>query len=173
VALFVVYLGLLAGVALFKLPFPFGLTDGVRVVNWRPFQGVASGNPVIWREMAGNVALFVPFGVYLAALTPWRWPARIGLMAAVSAALELTQYVFALGRTDITDVIDNTLGGLLGLALYGVTARAWPAKAGRAVNLVAAPVTLVTLAAFAYLLWLGRHHLGLPPLAPRAPRASP
>ena len=36
----------------------------------------------------------------------------------LSLAAEIVQFVFAIGRTDITDVITNTLGGSLGLALY-------------------------------------------------------
>jgi glycopeptide antibiotics resistance protein len=35
-----------------------------------------------------------------------------------SVAVEIIQYIFAIGATDITDVITNTLGGFIGLGLY-------------------------------------------------------
>ena len=33
------------------------------------------------------------------------------------------QYILAVGRSDITDVLTNTAGGLLGLAVYSIAAR--------------------------------------------------
>jgi glycopeptide antibiotics resistance protein len=38
----------------------------------------------------------------------------------LSISVEITQYALAIGRTDITDVLTNTFGGYLGLALYGL-----------------------------------------------------
>jgi glycopeptide antibiotics resistance protein len=39
-------------------------------------------------------------------------------MCVVSVAFETVQYVLSIGFTDITDVMTNTLGGVLGLVLY-------------------------------------------------------
>lgn len=44
-------------------------------------------------------------------------------MLEQSLLLEVAQYVLAIGRSDITDLITNFMGGLLGLALYGMMAR--------------------------------------------------
>jgi glycopeptide antibiotics resistance protein len=35
-----------------------------------------------------------------------------------SMAVETLQFIFAIGTTDATDVVTNTLGGLAGLVLY-------------------------------------------------------
>ena len=40
------------------------------------------------------------------------------LIAGTSFLLETMQYILAVGRSDITDVLTNTAGGLLGLAVY-------------------------------------------------------
>ena len=37
--------------------------------------------------------------------------------------METMQYVLAIGRSDITDVLTNTVGGLLGLAVYSMVVR--------------------------------------------------
>ena len=48
---------------------------------------------------------------------------RLAIIFTFSLAVEVIQYVFAIGVTDITDVITNTSGGLLGLMLYAVSNR--------------------------------------------------
>lgn len=78
---------------------------------------------VATRNIVGNVALFVPFGVLLPLLfeplrRPWSLIWRVG---AISVAIELLQ-VFTRARTiDIDDVILNTAGGTLGLGVFVVT----------------------------------------------------
>ena len=49
--------------------------------------------------------------------------AKIMMIAGTSFLLETTQYVLAIGRSDITDVLTNTVGGLLGLIVYLMVAR--------------------------------------------------
>lgn len=69
-----------------------------------------------------NVLLFVPAGVFLV-LAAGRWwsglvlaPLGLGLLAAYSLAIELTQLQLArLDRAcDVTDVVDNVLGAGIG-----------------------------------------------------------
>lgn len=43
---------------------------------------------------------------------------KLALVFILSLAVEIIQLVFAMGTADTTDVITNTLGGLLGLILY-------------------------------------------------------
>jgi len=67
-------------------------------------------------EMAANVALFIPFGLALR----WRLPGlglfEIGLASlALSSTMEVLQAFAVAGRwADSTDVIMNTIGGLVG-----------------------------------------------------------
>jgi glycopeptide antibiotics resistance protein len=72
-----------------------------------------------------NTALFVPpgflLGVLLGTRRRWWWLAGAGvvLLAAYSAGIETTQLALArLDRAcDVTDVLDNTTGAVLGVAL--------------------------------------------------------
>lgn len=81
-----------------------------------PFADVSRHN---LRDTVYNLLVFIPFGlllrVNLKRATFWRGLAIIFLF---SLAVETAQFVFAIGVTDITDVITNTLGGFLGLILY-------------------------------------------------------
>ncbi|MFP8961994.1 VanZ family protein [Streptomyces nanhaiensis] len=74
------------------------------------------------KQLGGNIALGVPFGVLL----PVAWPRARGLLrvvlltTAVMVAVELVQGAVVPGRAfDIDDVILNTSGALLGYLLLG------------------------------------------------------
>ena len=71
-------------------------------------------------NLAGNVALFVPLGAFLPLL--WRPMRKLWLFlpafVAVIAAVEGAQYVTALGVCDVDDLILNTIGGLIGWAVF-------------------------------------------------------
>lgn len=61
----------------------------------------------------GNIAFFVPFGVLVYMLhIDVRRTVLVGFLA--SLAIEVAQYVFALGYSDIDDLLMNTLGAFLG-----------------------------------------------------------
>jgi glycopeptide antibiotics resistance protein len=70
-------------------------------------------------ETVSNVVIFVPLGLLLGLNFPqaalWR---LLLVVLAFSVAAETFQFVFAIGTTDATDVVTNTVGGLAGLVLY-------------------------------------------------------
>jgi glycopeptide antibiotics resistance protein len=75
-------------------------------------------------ELVANVLLFVPLGVALAARHPRasRW-GIVGVAAAVSVGVEVAQAVMNTGRlADITDVLANTFGAAVGVAVWGAVA---------------------------------------------------
>lgn len=131
VALFVIYLVVLAWVILWKNHFAFSFL-GVkwlladpnlqRSLNLIPLGGmlVHNGKPV-YNEIVLNTIAFVPFGLFLGMLQ--RKEGFLHLLARIvitSLLFEILQYIFVLGASDITDVLANTLGGLLGLFLFFV-----------------------------------------------------
>jgi glycopeptide antibiotics resistance protein len=74
--------------------------------------------------MVYNFLIFIPFGLLLDVnLKKVRFLTKFILILIYSITAELIQYIFAIGATDITDVITNTLGGLLGLILYDFISR--------------------------------------------------
>lgn len=120
--LLAVYSALLAWLILLKFSVHIlaALHYDNRSVNLVPFSG-ASGSST---EIIANVAVFIPFGLLLA-LNSRRLDLRRSLLVviAVSLAAEIVQYIFAIGASDITDVITNTVGGLIGLTAYGLGTR--------------------------------------------------
>ena len=127
VVLFAVYLVLLVWTVLWKLEVPW--VGGDTMVKLVPFVRTHEAGPSAPVEVFVNLALFLPFGVYLGLLAPSRpWWAPVIVMAGASLALEVAQYVLAVGRSDTTDVIANTAGGLAGLGLLTVARRGLSAR---------------------------------------------
>jgi glycopeptide antibiotics resistance protein len=123
-ALFVVYLVLLIWLVLWKLDVPYLGTVSrlpVKLVPFLPSAGAGGSAPV---EVIANIALFIPFGLYVGLLAPrWTWWRTLGLVAMASLALESAQYVLAVGVPDVTDVVTNTTGGLAGIGLLDLARR--------------------------------------------------
>ena len=83
----------------------------------------------------------------------WR---GIAAVAAVSLGFEVLQFAFAMGASDVTDLIANTAGGALGLGLYALARRAfrsdgralrWCNAAGLACTLLVLALTALLVAA--------------------------
>ena len=76
----------------------------------------STNNAVTWVDNVLNVLGFVPFGALLAVL----WPGQISILRAglFAAGLSLSIEIFQLGfqgrHPSATDLVTNTLGGLLG-----------------------------------------------------------
>lgn len=95
---------------------------GVYDVVLRPFASftAARQQPELYREMLMNVFLFFPLGLTLSNALPQKWYrwGRIFLSTlvgfALSAGIEYIQYRYALGMTEMDDVICNTLGTFIG-----------------------------------------------------------
>ena len=97
----------------------------VRSVNFIPFYyDKEIGTEFHLTEVFENLLIFVPMGIYLQMLLPkGRFHGKLAVIAGTSLLLETAQYVLAIGRSDITDLLSNTTGGLLGRALYCIIAR--------------------------------------------------
>src|SRR5438045_4787301 len=114
--LFAAYLSILLWLVLFKFSYdPFGVIRDfqTRSLNLIPFAYARNS------EMIANVVAFIPFGVMLGVnFKQVLFRNKIAVIFAFSLAVEIFQYALAIGATDITDLIMNTLGGFMGLAVY-------------------------------------------------------
>ena len=124
--LLIVYLAVLTWIIVFKMQFPGdpGLPH-MRNVNLIPFgQSVIVNNRVDMGEIIQNGLAFVPYGLLLGSLLQKLLP-----IVLTSLVYECVQYVLAIGASDITDLIMNSLGGLAGigiaLVLSLVLRRSW------------------------------------------------
>lgn len=156
-ALFLFYLAAVVWIILFKFSFSLSELDRTRIVNMIPFYGyVISHDNSEFSDVVNNVLIFIPFGIYMGALFP-HWPIKKKAFTffLMSLLLESFQYLLAIGRSDITDVITNTLGGVAGLILFSLFAYLFRTreKAVRAVTLLAFTGTSL-MTCFLYLLFI-------------------
>ncbi|MEZ0165265.1 VanZ family protein [Kineococcus sp. LSe6-4] len=109
--------------------FPVFLDKPTGTRPWSAFLNVV---PVVGYEPADfamNVAVFVPLGVLVAlVVTRPSWTRVLAVAAAISATIEVTQFVTAttLGGghvADVNDLLSNVVGGLLGAGLLALLDR--------------------------------------------------
>lgn len=112
------------------LTYSFYVTFGMRYigqrreVKWIPFYGVLE-SPWEWPLLLENVLLFVPFGI-LAPLTARRFRSLKAVLLSsgiLSILIEVFQYIFQCGKTEVDDCILNCLGALTGYVLYVIGSR--------------------------------------------------
>lgn len=115
-----IYLILLSWIVLLKTEFSFRDLYSIREVNLIPFsEPVIVNGKVYYKEMYLNILVFVPFGIYISMLNfDWSFTRKIIPIATTSLLFEALQYVFAIGASDTTDFLMNTLGGAVGIIIY-------------------------------------------------------
>lgn len=123
--LLVVYLLTLTWIIIFKMQFSIQELDYLRGINLIPFhESVIVNNRIELSEIYDNILVFVPFGIYVSMLkNHWSFLKKVAPIAGVSLLYEVLQFIFAIGASDITDLIGNTLGGIIGIAIYFVFRR--------------------------------------------------
>ena len=154
VALLVIYLAILCWILLLKLGVRFSY------MHERSFNLIPFSKPVMLYgkadigEMVLNVLAFVPLGIYTAMLfVRWHWGKILLFCCGFSLLIESIQFALAIGAFDITDIITNTTGGLIGLSLFYAMEKAFGnrGKAQRFIN-VLATIATATLVLFLFLL---------------------
>jgi glycopeptide antibiotics resistance protein len=119
--LFAAYLLVLLWVVFFKFsyePLEILRDHDARGVNLAPFTRAHT------HEMFANFVAFIPFGVMLGVVFKKAgFLRKLAVVFAFSLGVEIVQYILAIGITDITDLITNTLGGLAGITAYAVLRR--------------------------------------------------
>lgn len=118
-----VYLSLVLFVTLMPIltSVPFVLNHPYTPMNLVPFIDVTSGRGDFFRQVILNVIMTMPFG-FLFPLTRNRtakFSETVFFCFLMSLGIELLQPLIDGGRSsDITDLITNTLGGMLGYGFY-------------------------------------------------------
>ena len=60
------------------------------------------------------------------------------LSAVLSLCFEVLQWIFALGASDITDLITNTIGGILGVVLFFILGKLFKGREVLIVSIIGA-----------------------------------
>ena len=99
-------------------------------------------------DYLGNMAFFIPIGIVTYILLEHRRRA-VGLVVVgltLSAAIETLQYVLALGHSDVSDLLFNTAGVLVGAVIARLCGRRlYPVWIGLALGAAAVFAVLVVL----------------------------
>lgn len=154
IVLFMIYVLALIWIILLKLQFSFTEIDRVRSINLIPLQGSVIINGIVsLNEIFDNIIVFIPFGIYINMLkNKWSFIQKVLPIISVSLTFEVLQFIFAIGRTDITDLLGNTLGGIIGIFIYAVLLKIFKNKTIKIINTVALILTVCALALITLLL---------------------
>ena len=134
--LFIIYLIITGWILLFKLGVHFNYM-GKRHVNLVPFNEPS----ILNSENMLNVVIFVPIGIYTGMLfQSWTFSKKLPFIFFLSFLVEALQYIFRIGIFDVTDILTNTLGGLIGYLLFKVLEKLFnnPVGAYKFMNVIAA-----------------------------------
>lgn len=133
---FSLYLALLVWLVIFKLSTSLSDLPQMRQLNLIPFaEPVIVNGRVVISEIIANGVVFIPLGWYAVMLCrQFRFLPRLFLGIILSLLFETVQYIFAIGGSDITDVLMNTLGTFLGIVTYMGLEKIFPNKAKPMVN---------------------------------------
>ncbi len=143
-----IYALLLVWLVLFKMDFL--LPHRPRSINLIPFYFQYQQHTALMEGVA-NVLAFLPLGLYLSMMGVSAGKLLLG-GATLSLAFELIQFAFAMGVTDITDLITNTAGTAAGVGLYLLLRKHAknPARLDTGVTITA---TVFTTLAMIFFIW--------------------
>lgn len=140
-SLLAIYFIILVWILLFKVGVRFSYMDE-RIINLVPFKNMGKA------ETISNAIIFIPLGLYAGVLFgQWTWLKKLLFFFAVSFTFEALQIIFKIGAFDITDLITNTSGGIIGLLLFELIAKLSGnrAKAQKIINIIGATGTVIVI----------------------------
>lgn len=118
--LFAIYMVALFWIIIFKFDIPFSNLGYMRSVNLIPFsESLIINGKLDFREMVMNAVIFIPLGIYVEAfLKKYTIGRKIFFIFLISFICEISQFILGVGASDITDIFNNMLGGIIGLVIY-------------------------------------------------------
>ncbi len=153
-SLFLLYVTLLTWIILFKMNFSVSGLSRIRSVNLIPYGAcVFTNGKLDFDEIFSNILAFVPIGVYVSMLKPrWSFAKKLLPALGISFIYEVMQFVLAIGASDITDLINNTLGGLIGILIFGLLQKIFGEKTCKILLCLAVLCTILLIVLIAVLL---------------------
>lgn len=146
-ALLCIYLVIVTWIILFKMQFSISSMPHYRNINLVPFAGsVIVNGKIHMGEIIDNLIIFIPVGVLLSMLkSQWPFWKKVLPIFSLSLLYEVLQYVLAVGATDITDVLSNTTGGIVGILIFGIFSKLFGDKTIKVLNRIAIAGVLLVL----------------------------
>jgi glycopeptide antibiotics resistance protein len=84
--------------------------------------------------------IFLPLGIYLEILfKKYSTGRKIFFVFLISFICEVSQFILGVGASDTTDIINNMIGGIIGIAIYKVIVKIIKndVKAQKIINVIA------------------------------------
>ena len=152
-AVFSIYLILLVWLVLFKFTTNLSALPSMRSINLIPFHYTQETNMHL-KEVLYNMIVFIPLGVYVHIFkNDWKILRKCTVIFLTSFLFEVIQFIFAIGASDITDIIGNTLGGIAGIILCTTMKHIVPKKFTAIINCLGILIE-TTAIGFIVLLWV-------------------
>ncbi len=149
---FCVYFILLVWLIIFKFSTSFSDLPNIRSINLIPYY-YALDSITHLKQVIYNIIVFVPLGVYVQIFkNNWKIISKFGVVFGVSFIFEALQYIFAIGVSDITDIIGNTAGGILGIFLFILIKKIAPKKYISIINLLGILIEITAIGVLGFLL---------------------
>ena len=105
-----------ASTVLFRTEVPASANSFVPLFTWQ--RALSTHNAQLLLQNIENIVLFIPAGIALGWLCrdarSWECAIAIAGVALFSVAIKILQLHYGVGMCDIDDVIDNTLGVVIG-----------------------------------------------------------
>ncbi len=137
--LLIFYLVALTWIIVLKMQFPFsGNLPELRNINLIPFGGslIVNGE-VSFSEIIKNVLVFIPFGILISLLWERKsFVQKILPIVLTSFIFETLQFIFEIGASDITDIISNSFGGVIGIVITGVISKIFKNNWQKIINII-------------------------------------
>jgi len=147
--LFIIYLIVLFWIIVFKFNLRLPPLRNMRNINLIPFsQPLILNGEIAFGEIIMNVVIFVPLGMYAGILFKrWITLKKLFLFFLISLICEVLQYILNIGASDITDIINNTLGGLIGLMIFNGIEKVFKnsVKSQKFINIIALTGTILMI----------------------------
>ena len=120
------------------MQFAFDSLPEIRNINLIPFGGSLIVNGEIsFSEIIKNALAFIPFGILISAL--WDKKSSIKKLLPIiltSFIFETLQFVFGIGASDITDIISNSLGGVIGIVITVIISKIFKNNRQKIINII-------------------------------------
>jgi glycopeptide antibiotics resistance protein len=114
----VAYSVLLVWIIILKLNTSLSSLVGRRSLNLVPFGASIESSGLSIRELMLNVVVFVPFGILVVtAQRRMMFLRALVVVVTTSLAFEVLQFITGFGASDITDVLTNSFGGIIGIGI--------------------------------------------------------
>lgn len=146
-AIFIIYFIILIWLVLFKMAFSLNDIQALyapQSINLIPFYYSTDVGKIHIKEALLNVFIFIPFGIYLKMLNVSGKKAIL-FGCLCSLFFELCQLIFSIGAVDISDLITNTVGVILGVCLYAFLVKILKnkQKIDKTINIIATAILII------------------------------